>query len=70
MRAKHKVTGAEVSVKIIDKEELEESGSAQFQFEAVALNQCRHPGIIKCLETFEYDDVIYIVTEFIPGGDL
>ena len=70
MRATHKVTKAEVAIKIVNKELLAESKSIQVKEEAQSMMLCQHPNIIKLSEVYETSDTICIVTEFQFGGDL
>ena len=64
MRATHKVTKAEVAIKIVDKELLAESKSVQVKEEAQSMILCKHPNIIKLSEVYETHNAICIVTEF------
>ena len=60
----------DVAVKVADKKKLDQNAISQFKYEASLLYKCRHPHIVKCLEVFESDENIYMVTEFCQGGDL
>ena len=60
----------DVAVKVADKKKLDENTLSQFKYEASVLYKSRHPYIVKCLEVFESDENIYMVTEFCQGGDL
>ena len=66
-RVKHRSTGANMAIKVISKEK---SGdwTALPQF---SLNQrLRSPFIVKFVERFEDDQFIYLVTTWMPHGDL
>ena len=60
----------ELAVKVADKKKLDKNAISQFKYEASILYKCRHQNIVKCLEVFESEENIYMVTEFCQGGDL
>ena len=66
MHAKHRVSCMEVAVKVADKQ----NAISKLKYEASVLYKCRHPHIVKCLEVFETDESMNMVTEFCQGGDL
>ncbi len=52
------------AVKIINKRNLKESKQTQYYQEASVLSPCKHPNIVKFIESFETRDEVYIATEF------
>jgi serine/threonine protein kinase len=70
MLAKHKASGTLSAVKIINKKNLKESGGSQYYHEASVMAPCKHPNIVKFIESFETKDEVYISTQFQKGGDL
>lgn len=67
-KVRNKLTGSVRAMKII-------SQSADFEFdefekEAYMLKSVSHPNIIKIFEVFQYNQAIYLVEEYVKGGDL
>ena len=69
-KAQHKSTGLLVAMKIINKLNLKESKVNQYYQEASILAPCKHPNIIKFVESFDTPKEVYIATEYQAGGDL
>jgi len=68
-----KETDEYYACKIIDIEHIEEQYAgmlSQFQTEIDALKSLRHPGIIELYDVYMTDRKIYIVMEFMSGGEL
>ena len=68
--AQHKVTGTKSAVKVINKQKLKESNGSQYYHEAAVMAKCRHPNIVRLVESFETEENVYISTAFQEGGDL
>ena len=68
--ARHKSSGMAVALKIINKQNLKESKQSQYYHEASVLAPCKHPNIVKFVESFDTPNEVYIATEFQQGGDL
>lgn len=66
----NKQTQAKVAVKVIKKSQLSALDIDLAKREIEILKLCQHPNIIKLLDTFENQDYIYIVMEWLKGGDL
>ena len=66
----NKQTQAKVAVKVIKKSQLTAMDIDLAKREIEILKLCQHPNIIKLLDTFENQDHIYIVMEWLKGGDL
>lgn len=79
LKVRNKQTGAVRAMKIIKKNDLDEinennlsdkSDDTNFEEEARLLKNLSHPNIIKIYEVYNYNNAIYLVEEFIRGGDL
>ena len=68
-RAEHKKYGKEVAVKIVKKKELSLKDIELLKREIEVLKICQHPNIIRFYDVFENSDYIYIVMEYLKGGD-
>jgi hypothetical protein len=66
----HKTTGQKVAVKIINKETLEPEDFELIKTEIDLMKLFRHPNLVKLLDHFENYDYVYIVMEYLLGGDL
>ncbi|HEU0290607.1 MAG TPA: serine/threonine-protein kinase [Burkholderiales bacterium] len=66
---------AEVALKVIDKQVLEDSGTGeltrgQFMNEASLAGKLAHPHIVAILEAVMDEDSGYVAMEYVPGGNL
>lgn len=69
--AVHLQTAQQFAVKIISKRQLIEKGLIErFQAELTLMSSLDHPNIVRFVEVLNDDNLIYIVTEFCPCGDL
>jgi calcium-dependent protein kinase len=68
-KGKHKKSGKEVAVKIVKKKDLSLKDVELLKREIEVLKICQHPNIIRFYDVFENSDYIYIVMEFLKGGD-
>lgn len=60
-----------VALKIIRAGQVDAPGFLQrFEREAKALAQMSHPNIVKVLDFGDYEDQLYLVMEYLPGGTL
>ena len=66
----HKKTGAKVAIKCIKKKAMKLKELELQKREIEVLKLCQHPNIIRLLDVFENPEVIYIVLEYLEGGDL
>jgi len=66
----HKKTGKKVAVKMLKKASMSVKDLEFVRNEIETLKMCQHPNIIKLLDLFENIEHIYIVMEFLDGGDL
>ncbi|CUG74862.1 protein kinase, putative [Bodo saltans] len=58
------------AVKIIDKKKAGSKGLSEVMGEVETMRLLNQPNIVKLEEIFETDDCLYIVMEYVPGGEL
>ncbi|XP_029170704.1 serine/threonine-protein kinase SIK3-like isoform X2 [Nylanderia fulva] len=68
--ATHLVTKSKVAIKIIDKTKLNEENLAKIFREVHIMKRLRHPHIIRLYQVMETEKMIYLVTEYAPGGEI
>ncbi|KAJ3021939.1 Map microtubule affinity-regulating kinase [Thoreauomyces humboldtii] len=68
--AKHRLTGQEVAVKIIDKTTLDEKKLSKLYREVRIMKLLHHPNIVKLYEVIETKYTVYLVMEYASGGEL
>jgi len=68
--AVHKKTGIQVAVKIIHKKGMQMHELELQKREIEVLKICQHPNIIRLLDVYENAEYIYLVIEYMKGGDL
>lgn len=68
MKVKQIETGAIRAIKVMYKGD--DMNDEEFTQEAETLKNLSHPNIIKIFEIFKYQHKIYLVQEFVKGGDL
>jgi len=68
--AKHKITGAEVAIKIIDKTKMDPKKISKMYREVRILKMLHHPNIIKLYEVIETNNTIFLVMEYVASGEL
>ncbi|KAI8586181.1 kinase-like domain-containing protein, partial [Geranomyces variabilis] len=68
--AKHKLTGVEVAVKIIDKTTLDEKKLSKLYREVRIMKLLHHPNIVKLYEVIETKYTVFLVMEYASGGEL
>ena len=66
----HKKSAKEVAVKIVTKKDLKLKDIELLKREIEVLKICQHPNIIRFYDVFENSEYIYIVMEYLKGGDL
>lgn len=65
-----KILFIKVAIKIIDKTKLSEENIRKAQREAEILKTLHHPNIIKLYQVMESEKLLFIVTEYLPNGEL
>ncbi|KAJ3358794.1 MAP microtubule affinity-regulating kinase 1 [Kappamyces sp. JEL0680] len=68
--ATHKITGAEVAIKVIDKTTLDEKKIGKLYREVRIMKMLHHPNIIKLYEVIETKYTVFLVMEYASGGEL
>jgi len=68
--AVHKKTKKEVAIKMVSKTEMSPEDLELQRNEIEILKVCQHPSIIRLLDIFENETDIYLVLEYMKGGDL
>jgi len=68
--AKHKLTGLEAAIKIIDKTQLDEKKLAKLHREVRIMKLLHHPNTVKLYEVIETKHTLFLVLEYINGGEL
>jgi len=66
----HKKTKVRVAIKIIKKEAMNISDLELVKGEIDIMKLCRHPNVVRLLDHFENAEFIFIVMEYLSGGDL
>ncbi|ELU06853.1 hypothetical protein CAPTEDRAFT_183356, partial [Capitella teleta] len=68
--ARHRITKSEVAIKIIDKSQLDESNLQKVYREVQILKMLNQPNIIKLYQVMETKNMLYLVSEFAPNGEI
>ncbi|KAG6612942.1 AGC protein kinase [Phytophthora cinnamomi] len=69
--AKHKPTGTSVALKVLSKEHVVTTRQEKHILRERAVHlQLQHPLVAKLHGTFQDDDCLYLVLEYLPGGEL
>lgn len=66
----HKYTNTKVAVKIITKSKLKDNEYELIRSELDIMKLFHHPHLVRLLDHFENSEYIYIVMEYLSGGDL
>jgi hypothetical protein len=66
----HKKLKQKVAIKIIKKESMSNSDIELVKGEIDIMKLCMHPNIIQLFDHFENSDYIFIIMEYLKGGDL
>ncbi|XP_060637657.2 serine/threonine-protein kinase DCLK3 [Anolis sagrei] len=69
MECHHRNTNQNYAMKIIDKSKLK-GKEDMLDNEILIIKSLSHPNIVSLIEVFETDAEIYLVLEYVPGGDL
>ena len=71
MHAIERHTRESVAVKILQKDKITDEDARQRLINEIAiLHRVQHPNLVQLLEVVEEDDRIYLVTEYVSGGEL
>lgn len=67
----HLLTGERVAVKVLEKDRITDKGDVKrVTREIQILKHIQHPHVVNLLEVIEKPRHIYLVTEFVAGGEL
>jgi len=66
----HKVTKEKVAIKSVKRKLMSPNELAQQRQEIEVLKMCQHPNIVRMQDCFENDRSLYMILEFLQGGDL
>lgn len=69
-KATHKGTKTICAVKLYEKKKLSPSDAEKLKREISILQSLNHPNIIKLMDLFSEQAAIYLVIEYVPGGEL
>ncbi|XP_021372693.1 serine/threonine-protein kinase SIK2-like [Mizuhopecten yessoensis] len=67
---KHRITKTEVAIKIIDKTQLDENNLKKIYREVQIMKLLSHPNIIKLYQVMETKNMLYLVSEYAPNGEI
>lgn len=67
---RHRITKSEVAIKIIDKTQLDEVNLIKVYREVQILKMVNHPNIIKLYQVMETKNMLYLVSEYAPNGEI
>lgn len=68
--AKHRITKTEVAIKIIDKTQLDEANLKKVYREVQIMKLINHNHIIKLYQVMETKNMLYLVSEYAPNGEI
>ncbi|CAH1795903.1 unnamed protein product [Owenia fusiformis] len=68
--AKHRITKTEVAIKIIDKTQLDDTNLIKVRREIKILKLLEHPSIIRLYQVMETKNMLYLVSEYAPNGEI
>jgi len=68
--ARHRITKTEVAIKIIDKSQLDPTNLAKVYREVEVMKLLNHPNIVKLYQVMETKSMLYLVSEFVPKGEI
>ncbi|XP_071177071.1 serine/threonine-protein kinase SIK2-like isoform X1 [Mytilus edulis] len=67
---RHRITKSEVAIKIIDKTQLNEDNLTKVYREVQILKMVNHQNIIKLYQVMETKNMLYLVSEYAPNGEI
>lgn len=68
--ATHQLTRDNVAVKIVDRARLDARAQRMLSSEVLTLESMHHPNVLRLFEVIEMWNRVYLVTEFVAGGEL
>ena len=71
LKATHTLAGERVAVKVLEKRRMQQADDIErVGREIQILKRVRHPHVVRLLEVIEKPRHIYLVTEYLAGGEL
>jgi len=67
---RHRITKSQVAIKIIDKSRLDDNNIIKMRREVEIMKFLRHQHILKLYQVMETQNMMYIVTEYAPNGEM
>ncbi|XP_061193172.1 serine/threonine-protein kinase SIK1-like [Saccostrea echinata] len=67
---RHRITKTEVAIKIIDKTHLDENNLKKIYREVNIMKLLNHPNIVKLYQVMETKNMLYLVSEYAPNGEI
>lgn len=68
--ATHQLTRDNVAVKIVDRARLDARAQRMLSSEVLTLESLHHPNILRLFEVIDMWNRVYLITEFVAGGEL
>ena len=68
--ARHVFTGEKVAVKVIDKTKLDTLATGHLFQEVRCMKLVQHPNIVRLYEVIDTQTKLYLILDFLRGGDL
>ena len=59
-----------MAIKIVDKRRLDANNLAKIYREIEVLKKLRHPHIVRLYQVMETSNMLYLVTEYAPNGEI
>ena len=66
----HKKSGEKVAIKIINKKSMDQKDLELVRSEIDIMKLCKHQYVVRLLDHFENSEYIFIIMEYLAGGDL
>lgn len=66
----HKESGKEVAIKVYWKEKMDKADLERIYKEIEIMRECLHPNIVRLFDVYESKKKIYLIIEYMKGGDL
>ncbi|KAI8916365.1 kinase-like domain-containing protein [Gorgonomyces haynaldii] len=68
--ATHTLTKEKVAVKVIDKEKLDKATAKKLFREVRIMKMLNHESVVRLYEVIDTPDELYLILEYVPGGEL
>ena len=64
------LTVSQVAIKIVDKTKLDDDNLRKIYREIEVMKKLKHRHIIKLYQVMQTEKMLYLVTEYVPGGEI